>query len=125
MLVLIEPLFFSLIPFFYSARLLITVWCLCLLVSVAERLGRGIVTDAITTPVVNTSAYFFKKTSDLIDFKVCLKFPHYAHRTLHVKVIIYFWSNICIYRIVLVFGTNNLLEWHLISSNIILIVLKC
>ena len=35
-----------------------------------ERLGRGIVTDAITTPVVNTSAYFFQKTSDLIDFKV-------------------------------------------------------
>lgn len=34
-----------------------------------ERLGRGIVTDAITTPVVNTSAYFFKKTADLIDFK--------------------------------------------------------
>lgn len=34
-----------------------------------ERLGRGIVTDAITTPVVNTSAYFFKKTMDLIDFK--------------------------------------------------------
>lgn len=35
-----------------------------------ERLGRGIVTDAITTPVVNTSAYFFNKTSELIDFKV-------------------------------------------------------
>nr|XP_027073434.1 cystathionine gamma-synthase 1, chloroplastic [Coffea arabica] len=34
-----------------------------------ERLGRGIVTDAITTPVVNTSAYFFKKTQELIDFK--------------------------------------------------------
>ncbi|KAI9120352.1 hypothetical protein K1719_007385 [Acacia pycnantha] len=34
-----------------------------------ERLGRGIVTDAITTPVVNTTAYFFKKTADLIDFK--------------------------------------------------------
>lgn len=34
-----------------------------------ERLGRGIVTDAITTPIVNTSAYFFKKTSELIDFK--------------------------------------------------------
>ncbi|KVH92722.1 Cys/Met metabolism, pyridoxal phosphate-dependent enzyme [Cynara cardunculus var. scolymus] len=34
-----------------------------------ERLGRGIVTDAITTPVVNTSAYFFKKTGELIDFK--------------------------------------------------------
>ncbi|KAI3761022.1 hypothetical protein L1987_51427 [Smallanthus sonchifolius] len=34
-----------------------------------ERLGRGIVTDAITTPVVNTSAYFFKKTIELIDFK--------------------------------------------------------
>lgn len=36
-----------------------------------ERLGRAIVTDAITTPVVNTSAYTFKKTSDLLDFKVC------------------------------------------------------
>lgn len=34
-----------------------------------ERLGRGIVTDAITTPLVRTSAYFFKKTADLIDFK--------------------------------------------------------
>ncbi|XP_051115489.1 cystathionine gamma-synthase 1, chloroplastic-like isoform X2 [Andrographis paniculata] len=34
-----------------------------------ERLGRGIASDAITTPVVNTSAYFFKKTADLIDFK--------------------------------------------------------
>ncbi|PIN04432.1 Cystathionine beta-lyase/cystathionine gamma-synthase [Handroanthus impetiginosus] len=34
-----------------------------------ERLGRGIVTDALTTPVVNTSAYFFKKTADLIAFK--------------------------------------------------------
>ncbi|XP_057977138.1 cystathionine gamma-synthase 1, chloroplastic [Malania oleifera] len=34
-----------------------------------ERLGRGMVTDAITTPVVNTSAYFFKKTAELIDFK--------------------------------------------------------
>ncbi|XP_052195491.1 cystathionine gamma-synthase 1, chloroplastic-like isoform X3 [Diospyros lotus] len=34
-----------------------------------ERLGRGIVTDAITTPVVNTSAYFFKKTSEVIDYK--------------------------------------------------------
>lgn len=34
-----------------------------------ERLGRGIVTDAITTPVVNTSAYFFKRTAELIDFK--------------------------------------------------------
>jgi len=44
----------------------------------AERLGRAIVTDGITTPVVNTSAYFFKKTADLIDFKVyfccCLDF---------------------------------------------------
>lgn len=39
-----------------------------------ERLGRGIVTDALTTHVVNTSAYFFKKTGDLIDFKV-LVFP--------------------------------------------------
>ncbi|XP_059641640.1 cystathionine gamma-synthase 1, chloroplastic-like [Cornus florida] len=38
-------------------------------VHAGERLGRGIVTDAITTPVVNTSAYFFNKTSELIDFK--------------------------------------------------------
>ncbi|XP_010525099.1 PREDICTED: cystathionine gamma-synthase 1, chloroplastic [Tarenaya hassleriana] len=40
-----------------------------LTVHAGERLGRGIVTDAITTPVVNTSAYFFKKTAELIDFK--------------------------------------------------------
>ncbi|KAM2683086.1 hypothetical protein EV1_044740 [Malus domestica] len=40
-----------------------------LAIHAGERLGRGIVTDAITTPVVNTSAYFFKKTADLIDFK--------------------------------------------------------
>ncbi|KAK1351423.1 Cys/Met metabolism, pyridoxal phosphate-dependent enzyme [Heracleum sosnowskyi] len=40
-----------------------------LAIHAGERLGRGIVTDAITTPVVNTSAYFFNKTSDLIDFK--------------------------------------------------------
>lgn len=38
----------------------------------AERLGRAILTDAITTPVVNTSAYFFKKIADLIDYKVLL-----------------------------------------------------
>ncbi|ESR44443.1 hypothetical protein CICLE_v10011434mg [Citrus x clementina] len=37
--------------------------------SLAIHAGRGIVTDAITTPVVNTSAYFFKKTAELIDFK--------------------------------------------------------
>lgn len=51
--------------------------CTCLtaneiLENSGERLGRGIVTDAITTPIVNTSAYFFKKTSELIDFKVSL-----------------------------------------------------
>ncbi|KAL0343862.1 UNVERIFIED_CONTAM: Cystathionine gamma-synthase 1, chloroplastic [Sesamum angustifolium] len=54
-----------------------------------ERLGRGIVTDAITTPVVNTSAYFFNKTADLIDFKVlagCISGPEKlisAVRNLH------------------------------------------
>lgn len=42
------------------------------LVYEGERLGRGIVTDALTTPVVNTSAYFFRKTADLLDFKVCI-----------------------------------------------------
>ncbi|XP_059284023.1 cystathionine gamma-synthase 1, chloroplastic-like [Lycium ferocissimum] len=40
-----------------------------LAIHAGERLGCGIVTDAITTPVVNTSAYFFNKTADLIDFK--------------------------------------------------------
>ncbi|XP_059450264.1 cystathionine gamma-synthase 1, chloroplastic [Corylus avellana] len=40
-----------------------------LAIHAGERSGRGIVTDAITTPVVNTSAYFFDKTAHLIDFK--------------------------------------------------------
>ncbi|XP_042484388.1 cystathionine gamma-synthase 1, chloroplastic-like [Macadamia integrifolia] len=38
-------------------------------VHAGERLGRGIVTDALTTPVVNTSAYCFQNTDQLIDFK--------------------------------------------------------
>ncbi|KAL3525912.1 hypothetical protein ACH5RR_014284 [Cinchona calisaya] len=50
-----------------------------------ERLGRGIVTDAITTPVVNTSAYFFKKTQELIDFKekrhVSFEYGRYGNPT--------------------------------------------
>ncbi|KAE8661339.1 putative cystathionine gamma-synthase 2 [Hibiscus syriacus] len=41
-----------------------------IIVHAGEILDRGIVTDAVTTPVVNTSAYFFKKTQELIDFKV-------------------------------------------------------
>ncbi|KAL5080283.1 hypothetical protein RYX36_008704 [Vicia faba] len=45
-------------------------------VHAAERLGRGIVTDAITTPVVNTSVYFFKKTADLIDWKEKRQFSY-------------------------------------------------
>ncbi|KAL8217812.1 hypothetical protein R6Q57_021185 [Mikania cordata] len=53
-----------------------------------ERLGRGIVTDAITTPVVNTSAYFFKKTIDLIDFKekrqVSFEYGRYGNPTTEV-----------------------------------------
>ncbi|XP_018813981.2 cystathionine gamma-synthase 1, chloroplastic-like [Juglans regia] len=40
-----------------------------LAIHAGERSGRGIVTDAITTPVVNTSAYFFDNTAQLIDFK--------------------------------------------------------
>uniref|UniRef100_A0A6V7QT31 plant cystathionine gamma-synthase n=1 Tax=Ananas comosus var. bracteatus TaxID=296719 RepID=A0A6V7QT31_ANACO len=40
-----------------------------LAVHAGERLGRGITTDAITTPVVNTSAYWFKNTQELVDFK--------------------------------------------------------
>ncbi|XP_054803199.1 cystathionine gamma-synthase 1, chloroplastic [Prosopis cineraria] len=35
----------------------------------AERLGRRIVTDAITTPVVNTTAYFFKNSAGVVDYK--------------------------------------------------------
>ncbi|EHA8592161.1 putative cystathionine gamma-synthase 1, chloroplastic [Cocos nucifera] len=42
-----------------------------LAVHAGERLGRVITTDAITTPVVNTSAYWFKNSNELIDFKVC------------------------------------------------------
>ncbi|XP_068643816.1 cystathionine gamma-synthase 1, chloroplastic-like [Aristolochia californica] len=38
-------------------------------VHAGERLGRRLVTDAITTPVVNTTAYTFKNTAELIDFK--------------------------------------------------------
>nr|XP_029123821.1 cystathionine gamma-synthase 1, chloroplastic isoform X3 [Elaeis guineensis] len=40
-----------------------------LAVHAGERAGRGITTDAITTPVVNTSAYWFKNSNELIDFK--------------------------------------------------------
>ncbi|KAJ4974630.1 hypothetical protein NE237_007804 [Protea cynaroides] len=40
-----------------------------LAVHAGERLGRGIVTDALTTPIVNTSAYFFQNMDQLIDFK--------------------------------------------------------
>ncbi|WOK93279.1 cystathionine gamma-synthase 1, chloroplastic-like [Canna indica] len=40
-----------------------------LAVHAGERFGRGITTDAITTPVVNTSAYWFNNSDELIDFK--------------------------------------------------------
>ncbi|XP_074590305.1 cystathionine gamma-synthase 1, chloroplastic-like [Curcuma longa] len=40
-----------------------------LAVHAGERYGRGIITDAITTPVVNTSAYWFNNSDELIDFK--------------------------------------------------------
>ncbi|KAL0554985.1 hypothetical protein IC582_008916 [Cucumis melo] len=50
-----------------------------------ERFGRGRADDAITTPVVNTSAYFFKKTADLIDFKekraVSFEYGRYGNPT--------------------------------------------
>ena len=55
---------------FYYNFLIIKNYGILLFIYAGERLGRGIVTDAITTPVVNTSAYFFKKTQELIDFKV-------------------------------------------------------
>ncbi|CAA7395027.1 unnamed protein product [Spirodela intermedia] len=40
-----------------------------LTVHAGERFGRGIITDGITTPIVNTSAYWFKNSAELIDFK--------------------------------------------------------
>ncbi|GJN31621.1 hypothetical protein PR202_gn00088 [Eleusine coracana subsp. coracana] len=40
-----------------------------LAVHAGERLGRRIATDAITTQVVNTSAYWFNNSQELIDFK--------------------------------------------------------
>ncbi|KAJ8476232.1 hypothetical protein OPV22_019959 [Ensete ventricosum] len=40
-----------------------------LAVHAGERLGRGITTDSITTPIVNTSAYWFNNSDELIDFK--------------------------------------------------------
>ncbi|KAF3322934.1 cystathionine gamma-synthase [Carex littledalei] len=40
-----------------------------LVVHAGERAGRGIATDSITTPVVNTSAYWFNNSNELIDFK--------------------------------------------------------
>ncbi|KAJ4793559.1 Cystathionine gamma synthase [Rhynchospora pubera] len=40
-----------------------------LVVHAGERIGRGITTDSITTPVVNTSAYWFNNSEELIDFK--------------------------------------------------------
>ncbi|KAL0717800.1 hypothetical protein Bca4012_067122 [Brassica carinata] len=56
-----------------------------LTVHAGERLGRGIVTDAITTPVVNTSAYHFKTTAELLDFKekrsVSFEYGRYGNPT--------------------------------------------
>ncbi|KAH7684027.1 Cystathionine gamma-synthase protein [Dioscorea alata] len=40
-----------------------------LAIHAGERFGRGIVTDGITTPIVNTSAYWFKNSDQLLDFK--------------------------------------------------------
>lgn len=40
-----------------------------LTVHAGERYGRGMVTDAITTPLVRTSAYSFRNSDELIDFK--------------------------------------------------------
>ncbi|XP_078429593.1 pyridoxal phosphate (PLP)-dependent transferases superfamily protein [Wolffia australiana] len=40
-----------------------------LTVHAGERFGRGIATDGITTPVVNTSAFWFNNSAELIEFK--------------------------------------------------------
>lgn len=62
---------FSIFFFFFVVYSLILVFSFAFLWGcLGERSGRGIVTDAITTPVVNTTAYFFDNTAQLIDFKV-------------------------------------------------------
>ncbi|KAL0735839.1 hypothetical protein Bca4012_012049 [Brassica carinata] len=52
---------------------------------VRERLGREIVTNSITTPVVNTTTYFYKNSSELIDSKekriVCQEYTRYGSPT--------------------------------------------
>ncbi|XP_077224559.1 pyridoxal phosphate (PLP)-dependent transferases superfamily protein isoform X1 [Tasmannia lanceolata] len=54
-------------------------------VHAGERLGRCIVTDAITTPIVNTSAYTFKTVAELIAFKegthVSFEYGRYGNPT--------------------------------------------
>ncbi|XP_010461152.1 PREDICTED: probable cystathionine gamma-synthase 2 isoform X2 [Camelina sativa] len=56
-----------------------------LAVHAGERLCREINTTSITTPVVNTTTYFFKNTSDLVDFKeqriVCHEYTRYGSPT--------------------------------------------
>ncbi|CAH2072693.1 unnamed protein product [Thlaspi arvense] len=56
-----------------------------LAVHAGERLGRDIATSSITTPVVNTTTYFYKKTSELIDSKekriVCHEYTRYGSPT--------------------------------------------
>ncbi|KAI5385962.1 hypothetical protein KIW84_072518 [Lathyrus oleraceus] len=52
------------------------------MIHAAERLGRDVVTNAVTTPVVNNSAYFFKNpTSTIFEEKlselktrICIEF---------------------------------------------------
>ncbi|XP_010478752.1 PREDICTED: cystathionine gamma-synthase 1, chloroplastic-like isoform X2 [Camelina sativa] len=56
-----------------------------LAVHAGERLCREINTTSITTPVVNTTTYFFKNTSELVDFKeqriVCHEYTRYGSPT--------------------------------------------
>lgn len=63
------------------------------LVCEGERLGRGIVTDALTTPVMNTSAHFFKKSDELIESKVCIALIqlHFSLNILSVESSLLMW----------------------------------
>ncbi|KAK1427417.1 hypothetical protein QVD17_16102 [Tagetes erecta] len=58
-----------------------------LAIHAGERLVRGIITDAITTPMVITFAYVFKKTIELIDFKHHVSFEDGCYRNPTTEVL--------------------------------------
>ncbi|XP_074358421.1 cystathionine gamma-synthase 1, chloroplastic-like [Apium graveolens] len=59
-----------------------------LVIHAGERLCHDVGSNAITTPIVNTSAHFFNKTSDLVDFKEkrCTRFIYERYGNPTTKV---------------------------------------